>query len=78
MMVLTGKKAFLVISTFFTLLLISGSAFSQCDGSPGLPGDPDDPTSTANCPLDTWVFALVILTMAYAVWQMRKQRELNL
>jgi len=77
-MVLTGKKTFLAIFSFFVLSLISVSAYSQCDGTPGLPGDPDDPGSTGNCPLDTWVFALAILTMAYAVWQMRKQRNLNI
>jgi len=78
MMVLFGKKIFLAVSLFCMLSLMSISAYSQCDGSPGLPGDPDDPTSSANCPLDTWVFALAILTMTFAVWQMRKQRKLNI
>jgi hypothetical protein len=77
-MVLKGKKLFLTICSFFALSLISVSAYSQCDGSPGLPADPDDPTSSANCPLDTWVFALVILTIGYAVWQMRKQKKLSI
>lgn len=76
-MVLKGKKTFLVICSFLVLSLISISAYSQCDGSPGLPADPDDPQSSANCPLDTWVFALVILTVAYAVWQMHKQKKLS-
>ena len=77
-MIPTGKKICLGLCSFFALSLISVSAYSQCDGSPGLPGDPDDPTSTGNCPLDTWVFALAILTLAYAAWQLRKQRKLNL
>lgn len=74
-MVSIGKKISLTIISFLACMLMGVTAYCQCDGSPGLPGDPDDPGSTANCPLDTWVFIMAFIALAYVVWKMYKQQK---
>lgn len=63
------------------LLLLNLQVFAD-DGDP-IPcsGDPDDPGYNPNgcdasdAPLDTWVFLLVFMVLALAVWYWYKQRK---
>jgi len=52
-----------VLTTLLLVVLGSINCFAQLENPCGGNGDPDDPTT---CPLDTWVVALVIVTLIFA------------
>ena len=55
------------------VLIVSGmQAMAQVENPCGGSGDPDDPTT---CPLDTWVWILVIAVPAFAIWQWYQQQK---
>lgn len=62
----------ILILTVLVFLIANLSAMAQVVNPCGGNGDPDDPTA---CPLDTWVWILVIAVPAFALWQWQQHQK---
>jgi hypothetical protein len=55
-----------------TLLLLPFSSFAQ-----DLPCEDQDPTGSNPCPLDTWVWILVIAAVVFGAWHLYRRQKLQ-
>jgi hypothetical protein len=65
------SKVLMAIVAADSLLLLPFSSFAQ-----DLPCQDQDPTSSP-CPLDTWVWVLVLATMIYGFLQLYRRKNLK-
>lgn len=59
--------------------LSSVNAWAQCvvPDDPGAPSDPSDPGYNENCPIDTWVYILVIAALVFGAHQLNKKSKIE-
>ena len=68
------KLGFLFLNRVINILLFGSHGYAGTDESDELPCDGDD-DGDLNCPIDTWVFGLVVLLIIIAIYHQWKRKN---
>jgi hypothetical protein len=65
-------KTLVAIVAACGVLLLPFGSFAQ-----DLPCEDQDPTGTNPCPLDTWVWVLVVAAVVFGAWQLYRRQKMQ-